>query len=106
MHNPRIDFSDLNALVVEDNPFMRRLLRDLLKAYGFARISDIEDAESALDLLSDGGFDIAFIDWLLPSMGRGRTDPARTRGARHGLSNHTDHHGVRSQRARARCRGA
>lgn len=63
---------NLHFLVVDDFPTMRRIVSNLLKELGYAKISEAEDGEKALKLLQskDTVVPVDFIvtDWNMPVM--------------------------------------
>jgi CheY-like chemotaxis protein len=58
------DFSSLRVLIVDDNPFMRRLLREVLVALNFHpdRAWFAADGEDALRAMRDRRFDLIICD--------------------------------------------
>jgi len=56
-----------SALVVEDNPFNRRLLEDLLTGFG-QRVTLAGDGLQALELLEGQPFDLILVDIRMPGM--------------------------------------
>ncbi|MBI1186594.1 MAG: response regulator [Alphaproteobacteria bacterium] len=57
--------ASLHALVVDDNPQMRLLIRTLLRGGGLTRISEAETADEALDIARKVNVDLVFADWLM-----------------------------------------
>lgn len=57
----------MEVLVVDDNPHVRELLRELLRRLG-ATVSIQADATSALRTLGERRFDVVLLDLLLPDM--------------------------------------
>ena len=55
------------ALIVDDEPNMRRVLAALLKKHGFASI-DAADGEAALELLAENEVDVVVSDLKMPRM--------------------------------------
>jgi sigma-B regulation protein RsbU (phosphoserine phosphatase) len=56
------------VLVADDEPGIRRLLRTALSAAGY-EVVQVADGNEAWRLLqSDGGLDIAILDWLMPGV--------------------------------------
>lgn len=61
--------SELNVLVIDDDVFMRRFLRDLLRTFGIDRVQIAQDGRMALELLKDAGdFDLVLCDLAMPGM--------------------------------------
>jgi two-component system, OmpR family, KDP operon response regulator KdpE len=58
----------LNALVVDDEPAFRRVLRTSLAASGFA-IEEARSGEEALAILARSDFDLVLLDVNMPGMG-------------------------------------
>jgi two-component system, chemotaxis family, chemotaxis protein CheY len=60
----------LNALVVDDSDFMRKVVMKMLVQTKLADFSFIEaiDGMDALEKLSANEIDVAFIDWNMPNM--------------------------------------
>lgn len=61
-------FEHLKALVVEDNPHMRTLLRSLLNALGITAIFEAGDGEDAFALLRDKQPDLVLSDLSMRPM--------------------------------------
>ncbi|MBL4864626.1 MAG: response regulator [Rhodobiaceae bacterium] len=82
MRTNEYDFSVLTAMFVDDSPYMRRLIHDLLIAMGFGRVITANDGESALALYKDEVPDILITDASMHPMDgyefvrRIRTDPS------------------------------
>ena len=74
------DFSELNALVVDDFRYMRTLLSEVLGGFGFQRILTADDGTTAADVLSKNPIDVVFIDWNMPNL----TGVEFTKGVRNG----------------------
>lgn len=58
--------TDLNVLVVEDEPTMRQMLSEMLYAVGATRVAEAGDAESGLDAFQQDSFQIVMLDLGLP----------------------------------------
>ena len=57
----------MRALLVEDHPLSRKLLKELLLEDGvFAEVEEAADGREALALLREGTFDLAIVDIDLP----------------------------------------
>jgi CheY-like chemotaxis protein len=61
-------FDHLKALVVEDNPHMRTLLRSLLNALGITQVFEATDGEEAFGLLRDRQPDLILSDLSMKPM--------------------------------------
>lgn len=60
---------NMNILVVDDFPTMRRIVRSLLKELGFSNIEEAEDGQEALGKLRGGdSFDLIVSDWNMPNL--------------------------------------
>lgn len=57
------DLSELNVLIVDDNPHMRYLVRQLLGAFGIRKKQEAEDGAEALKCLSSFQADFVICDW-------------------------------------------
>jgi len=64
-----VDFSCLRFLIVDNNPFMRRMVRDLLNGFGGHHIVEAEDSASGFAAIGGSKPDIVFIDWEMPNLG-------------------------------------
>ncbi|MGM0449690.1 MAG: response regulator [Pseudomonadota bacterium] len=58
--------TDLNVLVVEDEPTMRQMLTEMLYAVGVAKVVEAADAESGVATFNDDQFHIVMLDLGLP----------------------------------------
>jgi len=57
------------ALVVDDFPNMRGIIKSLLRQVGFENIDEAEDGAHALDMLKSGqGYCLIISDWIMPNM--------------------------------------
>jgi two-component system, chemotaxis family, chemotaxis protein CheY len=56
----------LSILVVDENPFTRKITRSMLMNIGSKMIYEAADGVAALDIIRSGGPDIAILDWTLP----------------------------------------
>ena len=59
--------NDLDILIVEDEPFQREMLSDVLMKEGH-RVQEAENGEKALRLLGAGYFDLILLDLRMPDM--------------------------------------
>ena len=66
----KFSLAPLHILLVEDNPFTRKLVKRLLRGIGIASISEASDGSSALEQVSsaDRAFDMIFVDWEMAPM--------------------------------------
>lgn len=62
----RIDFSQINFLIAEDNIYSRRILRGMLRGMGTREIMEAEDGPSAVEIFMSSRVDMVLIDWDMP----------------------------------------
>jgi two-component system, chemotaxis family, chemotaxis protein CheY len=62
----RVEFQRLRFIVIEDNVFMRRLIRALLHGFGAREVYEAEDGASGLDAFLNYQPDIVITDWEMP----------------------------------------
>ena len=60
-----VDFSRLSVLVVDDNIYMRVLIRDLLKSFGTGNVLEAIDGADGIQKLKENWVDIVFVDWMM-----------------------------------------
>ena len=60
------DLSALSILVVDDNVYMRRLVRAMLGGFGVRSIVEASDGAEALARMAQGHFDFLIVDWEMP----------------------------------------
>lgn len=58
-------FALRSALIVDDNTFMRRLVRSLLRQFGFESIHEACDGSDALCAVGTHRFDVVVCDWMM-----------------------------------------
>jgi CheY-like chemotaxis protein len=63
-----VDFARLRFLIVDDNAFMRRLVRSLLTGFGGRFIQEAEDGSSGFAAIGENRPDIVFVDWEMPNL--------------------------------------
>ncbi|CAA7626557.1 response regulator [Magnetospirillum sp. SS-4] len=56
------------AVIVEDAPQMRTLIKVVLHEFGVKEIVEAEDGNEAMLTLREGGADIVVMDWMMPGM--------------------------------------
>jgi len=56
----------LRVLVVDDNPFMRNLVRNMLANLGVKKIHEAGDGIAALDMIRSLMPDVVILDWEMP----------------------------------------
>ncbi|RKR06072.1 two-component system chemotaxis response regulator CheY [Kushneria sinocarnis] len=59
---------NINILVVDDFPTMRRIVRNLLKELGYHNVEEAEDGAAGLERLKAGGFGFVVSDWNMPNL--------------------------------------
>jgi CheY-like chemotaxis protein len=59
------DFSGLHVLLVDDNKFIRVLIREILRGFGFLRVTEALSVDEALDRVRQSRPDIIICDWLM-----------------------------------------
>ena len=57
---------NLSVLVVEDNPFMRNLVRNMLSHVGVGKVHEAADGIAALELIRAVFPDVVVLDWEMP----------------------------------------
>jgi two-component system, chemotaxis family, chemotaxis protein CheY len=58
----------LGILVVDPNPYMRKLTRTMLMAIGAKAVSEATDGLAALDVIRTANPDVLLLDWDLPAL--------------------------------------
>jgi CheY-like chemotaxis protein len=61
----RVDFARVSALVVDDNIHMRRLVADILRAFGIGQVYEASDGAEALALMNTNMVEIVLCDWMM-----------------------------------------
>ena len=59
------DFSELDVLLVEDNQFIRLLLREMLLAFGVRNVREVSDGTQALWQIQRRPPDLVITDWVM-----------------------------------------
>lgn len=62
----RLEFQRLSFVVVEDNAYMRRIIRTLLNGFGSREVYDAEDGAAGLEAFVSYKPDIVITDWEMP----------------------------------------
>lgn len=67
--NSQEQFANMSALIVEDSPFVRRIVRNILARHGLT-IFEASDGEEALETVKNINFavDIIITDYIMPGM--------------------------------------
>ena len=63
-----LNISKVKFLVVEDNPFMKELFRQILRTLGVTQIVEASDGAEGLVLLREMSPDIVLLDWQMEPM--------------------------------------
>lgn len=61
-------FSDLRAVVVDDNRNFQTIMRTMLRHFGFRHVESFLDPQDALAYVKENPTDLAFVDHLMPSL--------------------------------------
>ena len=61
----KADFSRLNILVIDDSPFVRRLVEEILTDFGVGKVSTAESAEKAFAEMESNCPDLVICDWQM-----------------------------------------
>lgn len=61
-----LPYTGLHAVVAEDSPHMRALLRSMLRALGFSQISAESNGPDAFRLIESSWPDVVLLDWNMP----------------------------------------
>lgn len=62
----RLEFQRLRFLVVEDNRYMRLIIRTMLHGFGSREVYDVDDGQAGLEAFASVKPDIVITDWELP----------------------------------------
>lgn len=60
-----LDLSRLNLLIVDDNPHMRVLVRDILSGLGVKNVKECSDGSEAISELRHWPTDLVITDWMM-----------------------------------------
>ena len=60
--------STVRILVVDDQPFIRNMVRAILKGFGINEVTTADDGIRAMEYLQEAPFDIVICDWNMPGM--------------------------------------
>lgn len=82
----KIDFEALRFLVVDDNAYMRQIVRTLLRGLGVRDINEAENGAEGLAKFETTEPDIVITDWVMPMLDgleltRALRDPKRCKNA-------------------------
>jgi two-component system chemotaxis response regulator CheY len=59
---------EIKILLVDDQPLIRKIVRDILAQLGYMNVEDAENGQDALEKLRMKKFDLIFLDWNMPVM--------------------------------------
>lgn len=62
----RVDFTRIRFLVVDDNTYMRRILRALLHGFGAREVLEAEDGAIGIETFIAQQPDVVILDWEMP----------------------------------------
>jgi DNA-binding response OmpR family regulator/HPt (histidine-containing phosphotransfer) domain-containing protein len=67
MNDPasRQTFAGRSALLIDDSAYMRRLVRSLLRQFGFEVVDEASDGSQALRQIADRIYDVVVCDWMM-----------------------------------------
>ena len=63
-----LNTADIDVLIVDDAPTMRRIVRSLLREIGIRNVREAEDGIVALEELKQRRADLVVSDWNMPQM--------------------------------------
>jgi two-component system chemotaxis response regulator CheY len=58
----------LRILVVDDQSFMRNMVKAILKGLGVGEVDTAEDGSKAINLMNAANYDAIFCDWNMPNV--------------------------------------
>jgi len=58
----------ITVLVIEDDKYLKRLIKSQLENFGFERIQEANDGNSTFQILSQINIDLIIADWRMPGM--------------------------------------
>jgi two-component system chemotaxis response regulator CheY len=59
---------EIKILLVDDQPLIRKIVRDILAQLGYMNVEEAENGQDALAKLRMKKFDLIFLDWNMPVM--------------------------------------
>jgi two-component system, chemotaxis family, chemotaxis protein CheY len=62
----RVDFTRIRFLVVDDNTYMRRIIRALLHGFGAREVIEAEDGAVGIETYMSQQPDVVILDWEMP----------------------------------------
>ena len=98
-------FATAKVLMVDDEPYMRKVVRTLLMSIGVRTVYEAADGPAGLETIRSVMPDVVILDWEMPGLDGAGFVRMRALAADLSLSRHADHHADRPRRALARDRG-
>ena len=62
------DLSSLTVLIIDDNAYMRTILKTMLRGFGLRRIIEAADAVAGLEELNMSSIDLVLLDFAMPQI--------------------------------------
>ncbi len=62
----RVDFTKLRFLIIDDNTYMRKVLKALLHGFGAREVLEADDGAAGLEIFMTYSPDIVIVDWEMP----------------------------------------
>ena len=62
------DFGEVQVLIVDDNDFMRTIIKEILHAFHVKSLIEAKDGLTALQLLKERPVNLMITDWQMPEM--------------------------------------
>ncbi|CAK0741519.1 two-component system, chemotaxis family, chemotaxis protein CheY [Azospirillaceae bacterium] len=66
--NKRYNFTSFSILVVDDNLYMRRIVREMLRSFGVGTVLEAANGRHALNILRENEVDLVISNWLMEPM--------------------------------------
>lgn len=67
-HPRTLDLANMSALVIDDQPFFRTLLVDVLRSLGITNVSVADDGIMGLKAFEEHKPDVVITDWMMPNL--------------------------------------
>lgn len=62
----RVDFTKLRFIIIDDNTYMRRVIKALLHGFGSREVMEAEDGAAGLEAFMTYAPDVVILDWEMP----------------------------------------
>jgi CheY-like chemotaxis protein len=62
----RVDFTKLRFIIIDDNTYMRRVIKALLHGFGSREVLEAEDGAAGLEAFMTYAPDVVILDWEMP----------------------------------------